>query len=135
MIAGVRKQQLKDAESLGADQVLALDDKEAMGKLGFVDSVADTVGGETGETLLGKVKQGGLFASVVGPPANAKMHPTVKVNAIMAHPDTAMLIEIAEDILAKKLVIPVDRMLALSDAAEAQAAAEKGGISKVLLLA
>ena len=63
VIAGVRKSQLKEAAALGADQVLALDDAGAMEKLGFVDAVADTVGGETAQTLLGKVKQGGVFAS------------------------------------------------------------------------
>ena len=82
VIAGVKKSQLKEAETLGADQVLALDDAAAVEKLGFVDAVADTVGGETAEMLLGKVKQGGVFASVLGPPANAEMHPTVKIEAV-----------------------------------------------------
>jgi hypothetical protein len=36
---------------------------------------------------------------------------------------------------AGALVIPIDRMLPLEDAAEGHAAAEKGGIGKVLLLA
>ena len=106
-----------------------------MGNAGVGDALADTVGGETGQALLGKIKQGGIYASVVGPPANAKMHPTVTVNAFMAHPDAVMLRELAEDVLAKKLTIPIDRMVALEDAAEAQAAAEKGGIGKILLLA
>jgi NADPH:quinone reductase-like Zn-dependent oxidoreductase len=34
-----------------------------------------------------------------------------------------------------KLVIPIGRKLPLSDAAEAQAAAEKGGVGKILLVA
>lgn len=135
VIAGVRKSQVEAAEKLGADKVLALDDKEAMAKLGFVDAVADIVGGETGETLLGKVKQGGVFASVVGPPANAAMHPTVKVVPVGAVPDAMKLRELAEDIVAGRLVIPIDRMVALADAGEAHAAAEKGGLGKVLLLA
>ena len=36
---------------------------------------------------------------------------------------------------AQRLTIPIDRMLPLSDAAEGHAAAEKGGIGKILLLA
>ena len=42
---------------------------------------------------------------------------------------------LAEDVLAGRLVIPIDRMVALADASEAHAAAEKGGLGKVLLLA
>jgi NADPH:quinone reductase-like Zn-dependent oxidoreductase len=135
VIAGVRKSQLKEAESLGVDQVIALDDKAALEKLGFVDAVADAVGGETAQMLLGKVKQGGVFASVLGPPANAKMHPTVQVEAVRAVPDAAGLRILAEDVLAKRLVIPIDRMVPLAETGEAQAAAEKGGIGKVILLA
>lgn len=135
VIAGVRKHQLKQASGLGADEVLALDDKDAVAKLGFVDAVADAVGHETAEMLLGKVKQGGVFASVLGPPANAKMHPTVTVVPVKAEPDGAALKKLAEAVKAKKLMIPIDRMIPLEDAGAGQAAAEKGGIGKVLLLA
>ena len=135
VIAGVRKAQLKAAGELGADAVLALDDDEAMQKLGFVDAVADTVGHSTAEKLLAKVKQGGTFASVLGPPANAAMHPTVKIVPIMTQPDAAVLRVLAEDLLAGHFKIPIDRMLPLDEASEAHAAAEKGGIGKVLLLA
>ena len=135
VIAGVRKSQLEEAAGIGADQTLALDDKDAMAKLGFVDAVADAVGGQTAQMLLGKVKQGGVFASVLGPPGNAAMHPTVKVVPVRAEPDAAKLAEMAEDVVAGRLVIPIDRMIALEDAGEGQAAAEKGGIGKVLLMA
>jgi NADPH:quinone reductase-like Zn-dependent oxidoreductase len=134
VIAGVRKKQLKEAEELGADAVLALDDKDAMAKLGFVDAVADTVGGETATMLIAKVKQGGVYGSVLGSPSNAKMHPTVHVEAIMAKPDAKALRTLAEDVVAGKLKIPIDRMIPLADAGEGHAAAEKGGIGKILLL-
>jgi NADPH:quinone reductase-like Zn-dependent oxidoreductase len=135
VIAGVKKSQAKEAATLGADQVLALDDAAAIEKLGFIDVVADTVGGETAQKLLAKVKQGGVFASVVGPPANAGMHPTIKIEPIQAKPDAAMVRIMAEDAAAGRLVIPIDRMVPLADAGKAHAAAEKGGIGKILLLA
>jgi NADPH:quinone reductase-like Zn-dependent oxidoreductase len=135
VIAGVRKKQLEEAGQVGADQVIALDDRDAVAELGFVDAVADAVGGATANTLLGKVKQGGVFASVLGPPSDAALHPTVRVEAIMAKPNPAELVELAEDVVSGKLAIPVDRMIAMADAGEGQAAAEKGGIGKVLLLA
>lgn len=135
VIAGVKKSQMEGAKELGANQVLALDDKDAMAKLGFLDAVADMVGGETAEMLLGKVKQGGVFASVVGEPGNAKLNPTVKIIHVMTEPNAAKLRELAEDVLAGKLKIPIDRMIPLADAGEGQAAAEKGGLGKILLLA
>ena len=135
VIAGVKKSQMDEAKSLGADKVLALDDKDAMSELGFLDGAADAVGGKTAEQLLGKVKQGGVFASVLGPPANAAMHPTVRIAPIVAQPDVATLERLAEDVAKGRMKIPIDRMLPMSEAAEGQQAAEKGGIGKVLLLA
>jgi NADPH:quinone reductase-like Zn-dependent oxidoreductase len=85
--------------------------------------------------VLAKVKQGGVFASVLGPPANAKLHPTVRIESVRAVPDAATLRTLAEDVAAKRFRIPIDRMVPLADAADAQAAAERGGIGKVLLLA
>jgi NADPH:quinone reductase-like Zn-dependent oxidoreductase len=135
VIAGVRKSQMKEAAGLAADQVLALDDSAAMEKLGSIDAVADTVGHKTAEILLGNVKQGGVFASVLGPPENAQMHPTIKIESVRVVPDAGMLKTLAEDVVAGRLTIPIDRMISLSEAGEGQAAAEKGGIGKVLLLA
>jgi len=135
VIAGVRTQQLDQARTLGADQVLALDDKEAMAKLGLLDAIADTVNSDTAQALMAHVKPGGVFASVVGPPANAALHPTVKVVPVAARPDPEHMVKLAQAVAAKRLTIPIDRMLPLADAAKGHAAAEKGGIGKVLLLA
>ena len=135
VIAGVRKSQLEQAKALKADEVIALDDKEAIAKLGFLDAVADTVGHETAEMLVGKVRQGGIFASVLGPPANAKMHPTVTIVPVMAVPDPDTMHKLAEDVGAGRLLIPIDRIMPLEEAGEAQAAAEKGGKGKILLTA
>ena len=135
VIAGVKKSQLKAAQELGADMTVALDDKDAMAKVGFMDAVADIVGHDTADMLLAKVKPGGVFASVLGPPAAAALHPTVRIVPVMAVPDPAKLAEMAADVVAGRLKIPIDRMLPLAEAADGQIAAEKGGIGKVLLLA
>jgi NADPH:quinone reductase-like Zn-dependent oxidoreductase len=135
VIAGVRGSQKKAAEELGADSLLALDSREEMDSLGLVEVVADTIGGKLSDALLGKVKPGGTYASVVGPPANASLHPAVKVEAFGSHPDAANMRALAEDIVNGKFKISVDRTFPLADAAKAHAEAEKGGIGKILLLA
>jgi NADPH:quinone reductase-like Zn-dependent oxidoreductase len=59
----------------------------------------------------------------------------VRIQPVFCVPDPVTLRTLAEDVLAGRFAIPIDRMLPLEKAAEAQAAAEKGGIGKVLLLA
>ena len=134
VIVGVRGSHKKAAEELGADALLALDNLQEMDSLGLVDVVADTIGGNVGDALLAKVKPGGTYASVVGPPSTAKLHPAVKVEFFGSHPDAASMRALAEDIANGKFKIPVDRRVPLADAAKAHAQAEKGGIGKVLLL-
>ncbi|HTW47273.1 MAG TPA: NADP-dependent oxidoreductase [Acidobacteriaceae bacterium] len=134
VIAGVRGSQKKAAEELGADALLALDSRHEMESLGSVEVVADTIGGGVGDALMAKVKPGGTYASVVGPPQNAKLHPTVKVEVFGSHPDGASMRLLAEDIANGRFRIPVDRTIPLADAAKAHAEAERGGVGKVLLL-
>lgn len=135
VIAGVRGSQKTAAEELGADALLALDNRQEIDSLGLVDVVADTIGGAVGEALMAKVKAGGTYVSIVGPPQNAQLHPAVKVVAFGSHPDAAGMRTLAEDIANGKFKIPVDRKIPLADAAKAHAEAEKGGVGKVLLLA
>ena len=135
VVAGVQAKQLADAESIGADQVVALDDDRAMIALAPLDAVANTVRGNTAEQLLGKVKPGGVFASVTGAPANANDHPSVRVVAFVSKQDTTTMADMARAVRDGKLVIPIGRKLPLEDAAAGHVAVQNGGIGKVLLLA
>jgi len=134
VIAGVLKRQMDEAKTVGADQAVATDDDTAIANLPPLDAVADTVGGRTAEKLIGKVKPGGLFASVVGAPQNAADYPSVKVVPVFSKFDRKTLEFMAEAVRDGKLVIPISQTLPLSEAAQAQAAAEKGGIGKILLV-
>ena len=135
VIAGVRKKQIEEAKSLGAAEAIDISNDNELAKLGMVDAVADTIGGELATKLIAKVKPGGNYGSVVGPPSNAALNPTVHVNAFMAHADAKTYVHYGEAIRDGKLVLPVDRMMPLADAAEAQAVGEKGGVGKIVLLA
>jgi NADPH:quinone reductase-like Zn-dependent oxidoreductase len=135
VIAGVLRGQMDEAKTVGADQVVATDDDTAIANLPPLDAVADTVDGRTAEKLIAKVKPGGVFASVVGAPQNAAKYPSVKVVPVFSKFDRKTLQFMAEAVRDGKLVIPISQKLPLSEAAEAQAAAEKGGIGKILLVA
>ncbi len=137
VIAGVlmRQMQIDEAKTVGADQVVATDDDTAIVNLPPLDAVADTVGGRTAEKLIAKVKPGGVFATVVEPPQSAAYYPSVKVVHVFSKFDRKTLEFMAEAVRDGKLVIPISEKLPLSEAAEAQAAAEKGGSGKILLVA
>jgi NADPH:quinone reductase-like Zn-dependent oxidoreductase len=135
VIAGVLKRQMDEAKTVGADQVVATDDDTTIGSLPPVDAVADAVGGRTAEKLIGKVKPGGVYASVVDLPQNAAKYPSVKVVHVFSKFDRKTLEFMAEAVRDGKLVIPISQKLPLSEAAEAQATAEKGATGKVLLVA
>ena len=126
---------MDEAKTVGADQVVATDDDAAIANLRSLDAVADTVGGRTAEKLIAKVKSGGMFTTVLAAPQNAAKYPSVKVVAVLSKFDRKTLEFMAEAVRDGKLVIPISRELPLSKAAEGQAAAEKGGIGKVLLVA
>ncbi len=134
VIAGVLKRQMDDAKTLGADQVIATDDDTAIANLAPLDAVADTVGRTLAEKLIAKVKPGGVYSSVVGAPANAAKYLSVKVVPVFSHFDRGTLQYMAEAVRDGKLVIPIGEKLPLSEAAEAQELAEKGGVGKILLL-
>jgi NADPH:quinone reductase-like Zn-dependent oxidoreductase len=127
VIAGVLKRQTDEAKTICADQEVATDDDTAIANLSPLDAVADTVGGKTAEKLIAKVKPGGVYASVVDAP--------VKVVHVFSKFDRKTLEFMAEAVRDGKLVIPISEKLPLSEAAEAQAAAEKGGGGKILLVA
>jgi NADPH:quinone reductase-like Zn-dependent oxidoreductase len=135
VIAGVLKRQTDEAKTVGADQVVATDDDTAIANLPPLDAVADTVGGRTAEKLIARVKPGGVYASVVGAPQNAAQYPSVKVVHVFSKFDRKTLEYMAEAVRDGNLVIPISEKLPLREAAEAQAAAEKGGIGKILLVA
>jgi NADPH:quinone reductase-like Zn-dependent oxidoreductase len=133
VIAGVRKNQIDEAKALGAIDAIDISDDSAIAKLGTVDGVADTVGGNVAPKLLGKVKPGGNYGSVLGPPKDAALHPTINIKPMTAQPNPATYVHYGEAIRDNKLVLPIDRVIPLSDAAAAHAAAEKGGIGKIVL--
>lgn len=136
VIAGVRKRNMEEARSLGAADVVAIDDDAAIAKLGIVDAVADTVGGETAVRLMSKVKAGGYFGYASALPEGiAANNPTIRIARVFAHPDASKVREFADDVRDGKFMLPIGRRLPLRDAAEGHVLGEKGGIGKIILLA
>jgi NADPH:quinone reductase-like Zn-dependent oxidoreductase len=134
VIAGVRKKQFAQAEALKFAGVVAVDDQDALASLEMLDAVADTVNGTTAEQLIGKVKAGGIFASVLGAPQNSAQYASVKVIPVYASSDTEALLEMAKAVVEGKLSFPIVAKRPLKDAAEAHRLVEKGVNGKILLV-
>ena len=131
VIAGIRAKQKQAAEALDADEVVALDDREALAHLAELDVLADTVGKEPTQMLLPRIKKGGTLSSVVGAPEEAKGR-DFRIEAFMAQPDSARLKQLAEDVATGKLRLPVARVFKFSEIREAHKLAEKGGCGKLV---
>ena len=135
VIAGVRKNQLDEAASLGTAGVIAIDDEEALAKLGLVDAVADTVGGAVAGKLLARVRPGGTFgyASVL-PEGSQALYPAVTITRVFARPDASKVREFADDVRDGKFLLPIGRRLPLAEADEGHVLGERGGVGKIVLL-
>lgn len=132
VLAGVRSSQLDRAEELEADGVVALDDPRALDALPLLDAIADTVNGAVLESLLPKVKRGGVVGTVLGKPKSATGDVTVRT--MMVHPDAARLAELGEAVADGEFELPVAKRFPLSDVRSAQRMAEQHGVGKVVLV-
>jgi NADPH:quinone reductase-like Zn-dependent oxidoreductase len=134
VLAGVRASQKHEAASLGADSVIALDSPEELGALRDLDCVADTVGGPVQQQVIRTLRDGGVYASVVGPPAEEPGR-GIRVETMMAKPDAARLHALAEEVAQGKLLIPTAKVFPLTEIQEATRLAEGGGAGgKVVLI-
>lgn len=134
VIAGVRKKQIDEVMALGATAAIDLSDDDDLARVGLLDGVADTVGGKIAPKLLAKVKPGGTYGSVLGPPQDAALHPLVQIHAMMAQPDPATIAHYGEALRDGRLKIPLERAMPLAEAADAHALAEKGSVGKIVLV-
>jgi NADPH:quinone reductase-like Zn-dependent oxidoreductase len=132
VIAGVRKSQKAEAEGLGADRVIALDDLKELASLPELDAVADMVGHETIDQVLPHIRKNGVLATVLGAPPAAEGR-DLRVVPIWAQPDSARLEELGREVARGLFSIPIGKRLKLSQIREAQSLAEKGGIGKIVL--
>jgi NADPH:quinone reductase-like Zn-dependent oxidoreductase len=133
VIAGVRASEREQAQRLQADSVVAIDDETEIEKLFDLDSIADTVGGTVIERLLKVVRQGGLLASVVGVPPDAKKR-GIRVEPVFAQPDASRLYELADDAARGEFEIPIAQVMKLADAEEAHRIAESHGVGGKIIL-
>jgi NADPH:quinone reductase-like Zn-dependent oxidoreductase len=133
VIAGVKAKQKEAASQLGANQVAGIDNDSEVANLPALDAIADTVGRELIGKLIAKLKPGGVLGSVVGKPKEAEGK-DIRVEAFMAHPEAALLRQMADAVRDGQLSIPIVKKMNLSEAGEAQRLAEEGSLGGKIVL-
>jgi NADPH:quinone reductase-like Zn-dependent oxidoreductase len=133
VIAGVRGAQVEGVKSLGAERVVSTDDPKALDLLHDLDAVADTIDGPVASRALRTLRPGGVFGTVVGPPADASKY-DVRVAAISSVPDASRLYELADEVARGVFTIPIAKILPLEKVGEAQSEAESGKVSGKIVL-
>ena len=131
VIAGVKTGQRKEAETLGAEQVVALDDDKASRRwlrwmplpIRWVTMSSKADAADPTEWRL---------ATVLGAPQ--VQGKGFRVQQVWAHPDSKRLHELAEAVARGEFSIPIAKRMKLSQVREAQTIAEAGGVSKILLI-
>ena len=110
VIAGVRSGQRIEAENLGADRVIALDDVKEIAALPELDAVADMVGHETIGRLLPHIKKNGVLATVFGAPASAEGR-DLQIVAVWAQPDSVRLEKLGQEVARGLFSIPIGKIV------------------------
>jgi NADPH:quinone reductase-like Zn-dependent oxidoreductase len=134
VIAGVSQKRRRAAETLNVEQVLLLDDEDALRRLAPVDVVANTVGGATAERLIALVKPGGAYASVTGLPETVKKYPDIRAWKFQSSPDPKRLSELGQAVAAGNITPAIGARYPLQLAASAHADVERGGVGKIILI-
>lgn len=134
VIAGVRGRQLGDAAALQVDGTVAIDDPEAIARIGKIDAVADMIGRELAPSLLAQIRPGGHYgyASRIGEGV-AERFPDVSVARVHATPTADTLHRIAQDVRDGRFSLPVSARMHLSEAGTAQERMAAGGGQKIVL--
>jgi NADPH:quinone reductase-like Zn-dependent oxidoreductase len=132
VIAGVRSNQRAEAEKLGVDEVVAVDDESQLSSLNEVDAVADTVGREVIDRLIPHIRKNGVLATVIGRPKSADGR-DLQVHEVWSEPDPKRLQALAGELARGEFTIPISKRLKLAEIRQAHTLAEKGGGGKIVI--
>ena len=132
VIAGVRSNQRAEAEKLGVNEVIAVDDESQLSSLNALDAVADTVGREVIDRLIPHIRKNGVLATVVGKPKSADGR-DLQVHEVWSKSDPKRLQELAGELARGEFTIPISKRLKLAEIRQAHVLAEKGAGGKIVI--
>jgi NADPH:quinone reductase-like Zn-dependent oxidoreductase len=120
---------------LGADEYLDYASAEVAEVAGRADVVFDTVGGETTESLLVALREGGILVTIAGaPPQDAAQARGVRAELLIMSPSSEQLARIAELVAAGEVRVEIAEVLPLSEVRRAHELSESGHTRGKLIL-
>jgi NADPH:quinone reductase-like Zn-dependent oxidoreductase len=112
---------------LGADEYVDYTEQDVAESVGDVDVAFDTVGGETTQSLLPTVREGGALVTIAGtPPEEQAAERGVHAQRLVMSPSSEQLGRIAELVAAGDVHIEIAETFPLAQAARAHELSESG---------
>ncbi len=112
---------------LGADEYVDYTQQDVAEAASAVDVAFDTVGGETTQSLLPTLREGGVLVTIAGaPPEEAARERNVRAELLVMSPDSDQLARIAELVAVGDVRVELAEVLPLTDAGRAHELSESG---------
>jgi NADPH:quinone reductase-like Zn-dependent oxidoreductase len=112
---------------LGADEFIDYTAQDVAEAVSDVDVAFDTVGGETTQSLLPTVREGGVLVVIAGaPPEEAARELGVRTELLIMSPSTEQLREIGALVAAGEVHVEIAETVPLAEAGRAHALSESG---------
>jgi NADPH:quinone reductase-like Zn-dependent oxidoreductase len=120
---------------LGADEYVDYTQQEVAEAVSGVDVAFDTVGGETTQSLVPTVREGGIVVTIAGgPPEEAAQARGARAELLIMSPNPEQLARIADLIASGDIRVEIAEVLPLAEAARAHELSESGHVRGKLIL-
>ncbi len=112
---------------LGAEEFIDYASQDVGESVSGVDVAFDTVGGETTQTLIPTVREGGVLVTIAGaPPGQEAAARGVRAERLVMSPSAEQLAQIAELVAVEDASVEIAETLALAEVQRAHALSESG---------
>jgi NADPH:quinone reductase-like Zn-dependent oxidoreductase len=113
--------------SLGAEEYVDYTQQDVAEAASGVDVAFDTVGGETTQSLLPTVREGGILVTIAGaPPEEAARERGVRAELLVTSPSSEQLARIAELVAAGEVRVEIAEAIPLTEVQRAHELSESG---------
>ena len=112
---------------LGADEYVDYTEQDVGEAVSGVDVAVDTVGGETTESLVPTLREGGILVTIANaPPEEAARERGARAELLRASPSSEQLARIGELVAAGEVHVEITEVLPLTEVQRAQELSESG---------
>jgi NADPH:quinone reductase-like Zn-dependent oxidoreductase len=120
---------------LGADDYVDYTERDVSEAVSGVDVAFDTVGGETTQSLVPTVREGGILVTIANaPPEEAARARGARAELLVMSPSSEQLARIAELVASGEVGVEISELLALTDVQRAHELSESGHARGKLVL-